>query len=86
MTPPAGVHSTPPEAAVAQLLTPVLELKADWVGLLGAVGGDSLPLQPFSKFSSTTVHPTELPCENWLIKHLRKKQGVKKLHAVTGTS
>lgn len=89
MAAPAGVHSTPPKAAVsavAQLLPPVLELHTDWVGFLGAVGGDSLPLQPLSKLSSTAVLPTELPAEEQLTKPLRNKQGLKLFHAVTGTS
>lgn len=89
MTPPAGVRSTPPKAAVsavAQSLTPVLELKTDWVHFLGAVGGDSLPLQPLSKLSSSALLPTELPSEEQLIKPFRSKQGMKHLPAVIGTS
>lgn len=89
MATPAGVHSTPPKAAVsavAQLLTPVLELKTGWVRFPGAVGGDSLPLQPFSKLSSTAVLPSELTSEEQLIKPFRSKQAMKHLHAVTGTS
>lgn len=88
MTTPEGVHNTSPKAvvsAVAQLLTAVLELKTDWVSFLGAVDGDSLSLQPLSKLSSTAVLPTELLCEEQLIKLFRNKQGMKHLPAVTGT-
>lgn len=89
LTAPAGVHSPPPKAAVsagAQLLPPVLELQTHRVRFLGAVGGDSLPLQLLSKLSSTAVLPTELPSEEKLTKPFRGKQGMKHLFAVTGTS